>query len=200
MYQKFKALFTGALMIVSLGVITSSAISAGHSEWKVNTEGSTVYFGSIKKDRFGEVHLFSGISGSIAKDGTVSIDIDLKTIDTNQKSRDSRMIKHVFKSDLVAKLSAKVNMDDVNAIAVGETGTVPVEGTLTLGGVSVPITTNFFLVHLSDTKVIASTQSMIMLSTARMEMTAGIDKLMELAHLPSIARVSPVTIRLVFEK
>ena len=44
-----------------------------------------------------------------------------------------------------------------------------------------------------------STQNMIMLSTADIGLTAGIDKLMELASLPGITRVSPVTLRLMFD-
>ena len=39
-----------------------------------------------------------------------------------------------------------------------------------------------------------------MVSTDELGIDAGIDKLMELAGLPGITRVAPVTIRMVFEK
>jgi hypothetical protein len=45
----------------------------------------------------------------------------------------------------------------------------------------------------------ASSESMIMMSTEELGINAGIDTLMALAKLPSITRVSPITLRFVFE-
>ena len=45
-----------------------------------------------------------------------------------------------------------------------------------------------------------TSDEMLMLSTADLGITAGVDKLMELAKLPSITRVTPVTMRLIFER
>jgi len=55
-----------------------------------------------------------------------------------------------------------------------------------------------FVARLSDMTAMVTTNDMIMLSTADVGLTAGIDKLMELASLPGITRVSPVTLRLMF--
>ncbi len=58
---------------------------------------------------------------------------------------------------------------------------------------------HFFVIKLSDTKLLATTNDMIMLSTEELGINSGIDKLMELAKLPGITRVSPVTLRFMFE-
>ena len=196
MTNLFKSLLLSAAMITT----ATFAQAASHSGWKISTQHSAVYFGSVKKDKVGEVHSFSGISGTVAADGTAIIEIDLSSVNTNVKIRNTRMMRHVFVDGPTAKLTAKLDMDKLNGIAVGATGIVEVDGKLSLGSIELPIKTNFFIVRLSDNKVIASTQSMVMLSLANAGLSAGIDKLMELAKLPSITRVSPVTIRLMLEK
>jgi hypothetical protein len=53
---------------------------------------------------------------------------------------------------------------------------------------------------LTDDKMIAVTDEMIMLSTADAGIDEGVSTLMKLADLPGITRVSPVTLRLVFTR
>ena len=48
-------------------------------------------------------------------------------------------------------------------------------------------------------KVLVTSDGMIMLATEDAAFDAGIDKLQELASLDGITRVSPVTLRLVFD-
>lgn len=53
--------------------------------------------------------------------------------------------------------------------------------------------------RLSADKVLVTSDGMIMLATEDTAFDAGIDKLQELASLDGIMRVSPVTLRLVFD-
>ena len=52
--------------------------------------------------------------------------------------------------------------------------------------------------RLSESQVLVDSNGMVMLSTEDAEIDAGIDKLQELASLDGITRVSPVSLRLVF--
>jgi cytochrome c2 len=75
---------------------------------------------------------------------------------------------------------------------------VDVEGALSLLGVSTELDLEMVVVRLAENKVMALSNDMVFVGTEELGVTAGIDKLMELAKLPGITRTSPVTLRLVF--
>ena len=187
--------------LITAGAVFVIAMAGGaHAEtWTLDPETSRVSFGSIKKDKVGEVHSFSGLLGAVTATGEVKVFIDLATVETNIDIRNERMIEHVFKGAGVATLTAAVDMAALNALAVGESAVTDVVGSLNLVGTDVEIDTEMFVARISETRVLATTNDMIFLSTEEAGITAGIDKLMELAKLPGITRAAPVTLRLVFE-
>lgn len=193
-----KTLMTAA---VAAMVLTAPAFAGGHAAWKSVGDESLIAFGSVKKDVVGEVHTFGDVSGTVSEGGDVAIAIQLASVETNIDIRNERMIEHVFKGmDAVANLTGSVDMDDVNDLAVGATTVTDFEGTLSLAGVSSDIETELFVARLSEDRVLVTTSDLLMLSTADIGVNAGVDKLMELAKLPGITRVSPATVRMVFEK
>ena len=155
-------------------------------------------FGSIKKDKIGEVNSFSGLKGTVDADGKADVTIDLTTLETNIDIRNERMLEHVFKGAGEAQLTAQLDMDEVKGLAVGEMAVVDVEGALSLLGVSTELDLEMVVVRLAENKVMALSNDMVFVGTEELGVTAGIDKLMELAKLPGITRTSPVTLRRVF--
>ena len=186
---------------VAAMVLATPAFAGGHAAWKSIGDESLIAFGSVKKDVVGEVHTFGDVSGTVSEGGDVAIAIQLASVETNIDIRNERMIEHVFKGmDAVANLTGSVDMDDVNDLAVGATTVTDFEGTLSLAGVASDIETELFVARLSEDRVLVTTSDILMLSTADIGVNAGVDKLMELASLPGITRVSPATVRMVFEK
>ena len=177
------------------------AASSMMGKWTLSAPESKVAFGSIKKGKAGEVHHFKKISGSAGDDGTVTVAIELASVETYIDKRNMRMVKFVFDAaHPKAYLKTKIDPAKIAAMKPGDTATVSVTGTLSLNGKSIPIETDMFVAKLTDNKIIATTDEMIMLSMVDAGIDGGISKLMEVAKLPSIARVSPVTLRLVFKK
>lgn len=186
--------------IAAIALSTGAALAGGHG-WKSVADQSVVAFGSIKKNTVGEVHHFTSVSGSVHDDGAVKVDIDLASLETNIDIRNERMMKHVFQNGAAtATLAGEVDMDDVTSLAVGEVGMADFEGVLSLGGIDADVEAEMVVARLAENRVMVSTADFIMLSTADLGITAGVDKLMELAKLPGITRVTPVSIRMVFEK
>ncbi|MBO9401123.1 YceI family protein [Shimia sp. R9_3] len=177
------------------------AFAGGHETWKTVDDESLIAFGSIKKNTVGEVHTFEGLSGSVNEKGAVSLAIELSSVETNIDIRNERMMEHVFKAaDAVAELKGEIDFDEVHDLEIGATTVVDFEGTLGLAGVSADVEAELFVARLSEDRVLVTTSDMIMLSTADLGIDAGVDKLMELASLPGITRVTPVSVRMVFEK
>ncbi|MEM7546352.1 MAG: cytochrome c family protein [Pseudomonadota bacterium] len=185
-----------AVAVIMAGTLAGTARA---ETWTLDGDASHVAFGSIKKDKIGEVHSFSGLTGTVAADGTAEIAIDLSTVETNIEIRNERMIEHVFKGAGTAVLKTAVDMEEVAALEVGASTVVDIEGTLTFVGTDVEIEAEMFVMRLTETDVMVTTNDMIFLNTEDAGITAGIDKLMELADLPGITRTSPVTLRLIFQ-
>ena len=166
--------------------------------WTLAPEASHLAYGTVKKDTVGEVNSFTNLSGHVSADGKAEIEIDLTSVETNIDIRNERMIEHVFRNVGTAELTAQFDMDEVAALNVGETAIVDVESVLSLAGTDVEFDAEMFVVRVSETSVMVSTNDMVFLSAEDAGVNAGVDKLMELADLPGITRTVPVTVRLFF--
>ncbi|MEM7505878.1 MAG: YceI family protein [Pseudomonadota bacterium] len=170
--------------------------------WNLSPDESKITFGSIKKNAVGEAHHFSGLSGTVGEDGAATVDIDVASVETWIDIRNERMLEHVFASENFPKVTIATNIDmaEVSGLAAGETTTMTTTANLSFLGKEVPVEADLFIAVLGKNKVLVTTDEMIMLSTADLGVEPGIDELKKLADLPSISRVSPVSLRLVFEK
>ncbi|MEP3847160.1 MAG: cytochrome c family protein [Paracoccaceae bacterium] len=187
-----------SLMKFAAAAFLAMGTSVAADSWTLDASTSKVAFGSVKKDNIGEVHSFEAMTGSVASDGSVAVEIDLSSVQTNIDIRNERIIEHVFKNAKSANLNASIDMNELKALPVGATTLIDVEGVLSFLGATIDIEAEMFVARLSDTQVMVTTNDLIWLATEDAGITAGIDKLMELAELPSITRAAPVTMRLIF--
>jgi hypothetical protein len=186
-----------ALLATSL--LMTTPVFAG--DWKTVDAETSVAFGSIKKDTVGEVHHFNKVTGSVSEDGKLKLDIDLASLETNIDIRNERMTKHVFlEGAATASLTGEIDMSEINDLKIGETRIIEIEAVLSFVGVENDIDTNMLVARLGENRVLVSTADFVMLSTEDLEIDPGINKLMELAKLPGITRVTPISARMVFEK
>lgn len=186
-----------ALLATSL--LMTTPVFAG--DWKTVDAETSVAFGSIKKDTVGEVHHFNKVTGSVSEDGKLKLDIDLASLETNIDIRNERMTKHVFlEGAATASLTGEIDMSEINDLKIGETRIIEIETVLSFVGVENDIDTNMLVARLGENRVLVSTADFVMLSTEDLEIDPGINKLMELAKLPGITRVTPISARMVFEK
>ncbi|MGB1213060.1 MAG: c-type cytochrome [Pikeienuella sp.] len=192
--NRFTALFAPAMMLAM------APFAASADSWSLSADESKLAFGSIKKDKIGEVHHFKSISGGVSADGAVKIEVDLSSAETWIDIRNERMGTQVFSGMPPATLTANVDLAALEALSVGGTMTDDVSGVLSLGGASVELEVAIFAARLSADKAIITTDEMIFVQMEELGVNDGITKLMEIAKLPSITRTTPVTMRLVFAR
>ncbi|MGB0410421.1 MAG: c-type cytochrome [Pikeienuella sp.] len=192
--NRFTALFAPAMMLAM------APFAASADSWSLSADESKLAFGSIKKDKIGEVHHFKSISGGVSADGAVKIEVDLSSVETWIDIRNERMGTQVFSGMPPATLTANVDLAALEALSVGGTMTDDVSGVLSLGGASVELEVAIFAARLSADKAIITTDEMIFVQMEELGVNDGITKLMEIAKLPSITRTTPVTMRLVFAR
>ena len=193
---------TSKIILAALAFSAAPAMgfADGHAvAWALDPALSNVSFGSIKNDYVGESHSFGSVSGEVTPQGAVTLTLGLASVNTSIDIRNERMVEHVFRNIPAATITATIDMDVVSSLGVGQATTLETSGALDLLGTVSDLDAMFFVMRLSEDKVLVTTDGMLMLSTEDAGIDAGIDKLQELASLDSITRVSPVTMRLFFD-
>ncbi len=193
-------MFTQPLAKLLTAVILCAAAPATWAQWSVNNDLSRLSFISVKATHIAEVHKFSTLSGGIADNGKVAIDIELASIDTLIPIRNERMLEFLFDAANFPKASIDAQLDPtvLNKLAVGQVTIMALEATLTVKERQVPITTEVLVSKHSDCVVVANLQPII-LNTASLGLADGVDKLRELAGLPNITQAVPVTFVITFD-
>lgn len=191
-------MFKKTMTAVACSLSLLSATAASAAGWTVDSDASVLGFGSIKGNTTGEAHTISGVAGKVAADGTATLTLDLTTIQTNIDIRNERIGEHIFKGAANATLTAAIDLEAMEGLAVGEYMVTEVEGDLALIGEPLPVYLDMFIMRTADDQVIATSNSMLFISTEELGIDAGIDVLKALANLDGITRSFPVTMRFVF--
>lgn len=170
------------------------------ADWALNNEASVLNFVSVKKNTIGETHRFNQLSGTISQDGAFKASIKLASVNTNIAIRDERMKTMLF--DLANFPQADITGNTVNAFkapAAGEVKTEAVKLQLAINGKNIPLEARLRVIGLGKQGLLVSTIEPLLLDAAALGYTEGVDKLREVAQLPSISTVVPVTFSLVFD-
>jgi len=158
---------------------------------------SSLNFVSVKKGSVGEVHTIDKLSGSLSDDGNLVVKLDLSSVNTGIDIRNERMLEHLFetKNNPIATISAKIS----GGRSTNEISTITGTLSLDLHGIKKDIEFNVVAVKSGDNLVVSSAKPII-IQASDFGLVAGIQKLQELAKLPSIATAVPVNFVLVFKK
>lgn len=170
------------------------------ADWALNNEASVLNFVSVKKNTIGETHRFNQLAGTISQDGAFKATIKLASVNTNIPIRDERMKTMLF--DLANFPQADITGNTVNAFktpAAGEAKIEAVKLQLAINGKNIPLEARLRVVGLGKQGLLVSTIEPLLLDAAALGYTEGVDKLREVAQLPSISTVVPVTFSLVFD-
>tara|TARA_R110001583_G_scaffold41891_1_gene133168 strand:- start:68234 stop:68830 length:597 start_codon:yes stop_codon:yes gene_type:complete len=175
--------------------LSFSSISAYAIDWVVDGNDSQLNFVSIKKTNIAEVHEFKHLEGSYDSQGQFILDIDLASVDTHVPVRDTRMKDYLFEVSKfsTAKITAMINTDLVDAIAEGASEIFTVDANLDLHGVIKPLKLDIIVTRLVGAKLSVVSVQPVIINADDFALATGINKLMELASLPSISQAVPVS-------
>ncbi len=188
-------------LVCASALLVTPAFAGGHAKWTSVDDQSVVAFGSVKKDVAGEVHHFESVTGTLSETGDLMVDIDLASVETNIDIRNERIMKHVFQDgSATATVSGEIDMDELADLAIGATTIIDLEAVLSFAGIDNDVEAEMLVARLAEDRVLVTTADFIMIPTADLGITEGIDMLMQLAKLPGITRVTPISVRMVFEK
>lgn len=186
-------------IITVLAFLFMTSVSA--SEWRVDNNHSQVSFISVKKINIAEVHQFEHVDGTLDSDGHFNLSIDLASVNTHNLVRDERMKVFFFNVNTFSEavLKAEIAPSILDSIAEGASTYVSIDSILELHGESKPLKLDVIITRLVGAKLLVVSAQPIILNVNDFSLVSGVNKLMELAKLPSISHSVPVSFNLMLK-
>ncbi len=172
------------------------------ADWELLNDESSLHYVSIKSSNAGEVNSFQKLSGSVSDSGEVSLNIDLASVETDIPIRNERMQEMFFDVGKFAEanISGSVDLARVSELEVGDTYTDSIALKLSLHGVSKDVTSGVQITKLSNDKMLVTSLEPVIVNAGDYKLAEGIEALREIASLPTVSTVVPVTYSLVFKQ
>ena len=195
-------LAAAALGVAACSPPAPAAMSTLDGDWTVTSGESQFSFVSVKAGALAEAHTFSGLSGKVMANGDAEIEIPLSSVETNIVIRNERMREFLFETGTYPEAAVKTKLDPAvfRDLAIGDAVNVPVIATLNLHGETQEIDTDLLVTRIGADKVQVRTPVPIIVNAVDFGMEDGVEKLRELANLPSISPDVPVTFSIVFTR
>ncbi len=192
-----KLLKKGLFMLLFAAMTT--AVSA---QWQLNNEESSIDFVTIKKSKAGELNTFGKLKGVIEQNGKAMVVISLASVETKIPVRNERMQSMLFEVVRYpeATISARVDHARIDEMKPGDTFIQPVKLKLSLHGEEREVEADLRVVRLDKSSILVSTVRPLIIDADDFSLANGVEKLREVAKLPSISTAVPVTVDLLFEK
>ena len=180
-------------------VEAAPAAAMSPTAWVLDNNGSSLYFLSIKVEHVVETHSFTSLSGQ-ADTTSATVEIDLSSVDTAVELRDERMLDVLFEVALFASATVTADLTGlaVADLSPGESVTTELAFNLDLHGASNDMTAAVQLTQLADGALRIQTTSPVNVNAGDFSLVDGVNKLRELAGLPSVSYAVPVTFNLLF--
>lgn len=172
------------------------------SAWTLDSASSNLTYVSIKSGEIAEVNSFDTVTGGVSADGAAVIEIDLASVNTGVDIRNERMrdILFVVADNPSATVTAQIDPAAFGALAIGQSTTQTLDGTLSLKGIDAPFQTEVTVTRAGADRVLAVSNAPVIVEASRFELIEGLAQLQDLAGLPSITPVVPVSFSLAFER
>lgn len=188
------------LSLFFAGYVLLLPTKADAAEWALDNASSRLHFVSTKAGTVAEVHRFRQLSGSVSADGRVRLLIDVTSVDTGIEARDQRMRDLLFQaSDFpTASLDASVDLAAVEALGPGEVAILASEAVLRVLDQTTPLTVELSVARLAEDRLLVSSSSPVIVNAGPLGLDEGVERLRDVAGLPSISPAVPVTFQLTF--
>lgn len=185
------------LLLTSLCVASTSALA----DWQLNNELSRVSFVTIKNESVGEPNHFQRVSGNLTDDGQFTLSIDLASVETGIPIRNERLGEFLFETGTYPELRLSADLSEhLDTINSSNDSLVETSATLSLHGQDKAMPVTVLVSRKSNGDLLVSSWDPVIVHQQDFALTAGIDKLQELAGLPSITRAVPVNFVLSLNK
>jgi hypothetical protein len=184
------------ILLVTLVLFISQVVAAS----QLVSDESVLNIISTKKGNIAEIHSFSALTGSLSDSGAINVSVPLASINTGIGIRDQRMREFLFNIKLfpTATFTANIDLSAIEQLRLGELAELAVDGQISMNDLQAKALVNVVVVRQLDGSLIVATKQPFIINASDFGYIDGINKLKELAALPSISTAVPVTFSVVF--
>ncbi len=196
-----KIFMVALLLMGALAATFLVSNAAAAASWTLSPAESRLNFMSIKKTNVIEMHQFKKFQGVVDDNGKFTLTIDLASVDTNNEIRDGRMKEFLFDiaKFATATITGQLDMTELDAITEGANTEITIDAQLDLHGQSQTVALDLVITRLVGAKMSVASLQPVILKVGDFGLVAGVEKLKELASLPSISQSVPVSFFLTFK-
>ncbi len=190
-----------SLQTLTLSLIISFSSFTAQAAWQLDNTQSRLSYISIKKGDVAEINHFTTLSGRLDEQGKATLSIQLDSVKTQVDLRDERMRTVLFETSKFsqAQFSAQFDLHKLQQLAVGSMMVLRLEGEFSLHGIQQKMPAELAVSKLSEHRLQVSSYAPLVLDANYFQLAQGVEKLRELAGLPSISMAVPVSFVLIFK-
>lgn len=198
--MKFPVYLFSFFALLALAACHHEQTQSLEGNWDLKADESHLSFVSVKAGDIAEVHSFKSLSGAVKQDGSAVLTVGLDSVATNIDIRDERMREFLFETGAYPNATVSLALDPAAfaGLGVGESLTQNVAAELSLHGLTEEIETTLVVTRLGSDTVMVNSLAPVIIQADSFGLLDGIEKLRELAGLPEITALAPVTFSLVF--
>ncbi|MES5484557.1 OmpA family protein [Bradyrhizobium sp. INPA03-11B] len=191
-----------ATLVMAIALpLGGTATANAQQEWLLNANASHFYMQTAKNNTTIETQRFTGLDGSVSRNGDATLKIDLISVKSNIDVRDVRMRYLLFETFRFpqAEITAKLDMQKLQDLTSQIRITYPLKFKLSLHGVEREFEAPVTVTRITDQSVSVTSAEPIIVTADDFNLTAGIAKLSEaVGGIPIVAATS-ISFDLVFE-
>lgn len=192
-------MFKRSVLFAAFAAVSFSTSAALADGWSIDQRTARLAFASVKNDHIAELHRFTEINGTWT-DSKVLISIPVSSLDTLIPIRNERMAEHLLNAAEYPLIEASTSVPPsvVDGLNIGDSMVLELVLTVTIAGQRGQVPAMIQVTKTSDKRILAATVQPVMIASQRFGLSAGIEKLRELAGLTRIDLVVPVTFSVTF--
>jgi polyisoprenoid-binding protein YceI len=194
-------------ILLAAAIASGIAATSSHAAWRVDSRQSTFTFVTAKAGSPGttgieEVQAFKQVGGSVGDDGKLDFSVDLASVETNIPLRNDRMKDLLFKVGIhpQAVFTGAIDARRFDALPVGATADVDLNGQLTIAGETRPLTANLRVVKLGSEALLVGTRMPIVVNLKDYGLQDGVEALRSVMNLNVLASSAPVSFSVVLRR
>ncbi|GGM05025.1 YceI family protein [Pseudomonas asuensis] len=182
-------------LILALTIAFSPLVLA---DWQVDSSYSRVSFVTVKRGNKADVQYFSTVTGVIDQHGRARLALPYESLDNTLALQTERMREVLFKADQYpeAIITSQIDLSTWEQMPIGSIRQEKMDLELELNGQKQRLKADVSVTRIGETMVQVSTLQPVLVKAVDFSLTEGLDKLKEIASIPSITPEVPVVVLL----
>ncbi|NDV90769.1 YceI family protein [Alteromonas sp. 345S023] len=187
------------LRALSVALLTCGLSFPALADWSIDQNASALHFLSTKNAQVTEVHQFDSFDGRLSDDGTLTVSVDLSSVNTSIDIRNQRMKDMLFNVSEFAEATFQAELpESLTTLAPGSQAMSKVDGILSLNGKAVSSSFEVQVTRVDKDTLTVSTVSPTLIKAESFGLAEGVAALQKIAGLNSITTTVPVTFSVTF--